>query len=439
MSDGPYRRVWRLAWPMILSNLTVPLLGAVNTAVMGHLPDPAYLGAVALGAMVFNFLYWGFGFLRMSTTGFTAQALGAREPDEVRATLGRALGLGLGLGLCLVALQVPIALVTFGLLDAAADVEELAAVYLHIRIWSAPAALANYAMLGWFLGMQSPRLALIHQVFVNGLNIVLDLVFVIGLGWDVAGVAAATAIAEASGVVLALALVARRLRYVAGAWSWPRIADPARVAAMLRVNRDIFIRTLCLVLSFALFVAEGARLGTAVLAANAVLQNFLTFMAYGLDGFAHASEALVGRAQGAGDRAAFRAAVRAATVCAAAVAGVYFLVFAAVGGLLIRLLTDIPDIRELAFTYLPWAVATPLLGVWSFQLDGIFIGATRGREMRNAMIASLAVFLVALWTLPGIWGNHGLWASLMVMYVARALTLGVQYPGIERAVDQPAG
>ena len=259
-------RVWALAGPIIVSNISTPLLGAVDTAVVGHLPDPAYIGGVAVGAVIFNFLFWGFGFLRMGTTGFTAQALGAGDRAELRAILARALLLAALLGALLILLQGPIGWVSFLLFEASDQVEGFARSYYEIRIWSAPAALANYAMLGWLLGTRRAGAVLLIQVVLNGINIILDLVFVLGLGWGVEGVALASLLAELAAMVLGLTVVARALRGDGGAWDWPRIAARERLAVLLRANLNILVRTLCLVLAFAYFTARSATMGDVLLA-----------------------------------------------------------------------------------------------------------------------------------------------------------------------------
>jgi MATE family multidrug resistance protein len=429
-----HRRVWRLAAPIILSNLSIPLLGAVDTAVMGHLSSPAYIGGVAIGALIFSYVYWGFGFLRMGTTGLVAQAYGAGDVVEVRAILARAWLLAAGLAAALLLLQKPIGWVAFALLDTSREVGDLAARYYAIRIWGAPAALMNYVALGWLFGMQRMRSALALAVFMNGLNIVLDLVLVMGLGQGIAGVAWATCVSEWAALGLGLWLIARALRRVGGAFQPARIADGARLGALIRVNSDIFVRTLCLVTAFAWFTARGARLGEVLLAANAVLLNFQTFMAYGLDGLAHASEALIGGAIGARDPAALRASVRIASLWALFVAALFSAVYFLAGPLIIAAMTDIPEVRATAAAFLPWAAISPIISVWSFQLDGIFIGATRTPEMRNGMLISLACFLAAGSALIPRLGNHGLWLAFMIFMVIRALTLGAWYPRVALAI-----
>lgn len=432
-------RVWRLAGPIILANLTVPLLGAVDTAVVGRLPDPAYLGAVAVGATIFSFVYWGFGFLRMSTTGLTAQAWGQGDAAEVKAAFARAAGIALAIAGALILLQGPILWAALGLFEATDQVEDLAAGYFTIRIWGAPAALMNYVLLGWFLGRQDARTPLLLQILINAVNIALDLLFVVGLGWDVRGVAAATAIAEWSGLLLGLLLVRRALAASgAGPVGRARLLDREALRRLVAVNRDIFIRTLCLVGAFAYFTMRGATMGEITLAANAVLLNFLTIASFGLDGFAHAAEALVGRSLGRRDRADFDAAVRSVFKWAAVLAGGAAALFVLAGPALIALLTDIPAVRAEANHFLLWPALLPLVSVWCFTFDGIFIGATRGADLRNAMILSLAVYLAALhWAQPA-FGNHGLWFAMTLFMAVRGLSLAALYPRLKRSVGPPS-
>ena len=430
LRSAPYGRIWQLSWPTILSNLTVPMLGAVDTAVMGHLPDPAYLGGVAVGSMIFTFLYWGFGFLRMGTTGFVAQANGRDDGTEMRAVLARALLIGIAAALVLLAAQVPLRAGALQIVDGAADVETLARAYFDIRIWGAPATLANYAILGWMLGMQFARAALLIQIVINGLNAALDIWFVVELGWGIEGVALATALAQYTGAALGLLLIALRLRRIEGAWVRARIFDLAALGSLFRVSRDIFIRTLAMIFAWSLLTWSSARLGTNVLAANALLMNFQAFLSHGLDGFAHATSALVGEAVGARNRRLLRSTVFAATFMAGCVAVGYALVYAVFGFQLLGTLTDIPSLLSFAREFLPWMALSPLLSVWSYQLDGIFIGATRAAEMRNAMLVSVAVYTAAVFILPSFMGNHGLWASVMLFMVLRAITLAIFYPRV---------
>ncbi len=418
----------------MLSNVSTPLLGMVDTAVVGHLDRPHYLGAVALGALIFTFLYWGFGFLRMGTTGLAAQARGAGQADEVRAVLARALLLAIGLGVVLVLLQRPIGRAAFALFQGSSLVEAEAAVYVGVRIWSAPATLANYVLLGWLLALERAGLALVLQLVLNGTNAVLDVLLVPVLGWGVPGVALASVAAEYTALGVGVVLVLRLLPRLGGAWRRPLILEPAAFRRLVAVNRDLFIRTLCLIGGFAWFTNQGARLGDVVLAANAVLLQFQTLMAYALDGFAHAAEALVGRAVGARRRDELAAAVRTTTLWAAGTALLFSLAYAAGGLLLIHALTGIDEVRATAATFLPWVALMPVVSIWSYQLDGIFIGATRTGAMRNAMIVSLLLFLaLTVVTVPAL-GSHGLWLAFTIFMGLRAVTLGVAYPALARSV-----
>jgi MATE family multidrug resistance protein len=429
------RSVLAIALPITISNVSTPLLGVVDTAVVGRLPDPAYIGAVALGALIFNFVFWGFGFLRMGTTGLTAQALGARDPGEVRASLGRAMLIAAAVGAALIALQGLIRLLAFALLDGSAKVEGFAGTYFDIRIWAAPATLANYALLGWFVGLGQTRIALVLQLVLNVSNMLLDALFVLVLEFGVAGVAAGTVIAETLAAGVGIFIAARHLRDIGGDWSAARLLDRERLARAIAVNRDIMIRSAALILVFVWFMAQGAKQGDTVLAANAVLMQFIAVAAYFLDGIAFTAEALVGRAMGAANRALLSQAARLTTAWAALIAALASLFFAALGAPLIDALSTDPAVRETARVYLPWAALGPLAGVWAFQLDGIFIGATRTPQMRNAMLATLAIYLGAWWALTP-WGNHGLWAALYVSYAARAATLLWYLPGLLRVASR---
>ena len=434
---GWSRRVWRLAGPLILANITIPLLGAVDTAVVGHLDQVYYLGAVAVGSLIFNFLYWGFGFLRMGTTGFAAQAHGADDTAEMVATLWRAMVIAVLIGVGLLIIQGLVIAGAMAVMEASPEVDAHTRAYFNIRIWSAPAALANYVVLGWFLGMQNARAGLIIQLAINLINIILDLVFVVGMGMAVEGVAIATVIAEYAGLGLGALMVYRALGKLGGnAIDWRRVLDPSRMRHMITVNRDIFLRTLCLITAFAYLTIQGARMGDVILAANAVLLNMVTFMAYALDGFANAAQALVGRAVGEKSRADYRGVVRASTVWALGFAVVFSLVYAASGSLIIDGLTTLPEVRVAARDVLPWMIVAPLVSVWGYQLDGIFIGAMFSREMRNAMILSLIVYLIAVEVFRPLYGNHGIWLGFTLFMVARGLTLGYYFPRIERGIEE---
>ena len=435
-SAGWYRRVWSVAWPIMLSNVSVPLVGIVDTAVVGHLPNATFIGAVALGAIVFSFLYWGFGFLRMGTTGLVAQDMGARDFDELRATLTRSLILALTLGLAILALRDPAGELAFWALDGSAMVEGFAKQYYRVRVFAAPATLVNYVILGFAIGVQNTRAALALMLLLNITNVLLDLLFVIGFGWGVEGVAAASVISEYTAALFGLLLMRQMLSRLGGRWQPYRLFDRHRLKTLLGVNLNIFVRTLCLLFAFFHFTSTGAKLGDIILAANAVLMHLYTFMAYSLDGFAHAVEALAGSAYGARNRWAFVSAVRASTACAFLVSIAYCLVYAGFGSSIVALITGIAEVRTTAGEYLPWLVVAPVVSVWSFQLDGIFVGTTRAVAMRNAMLLSLAVFLAAVWLLLPLWGNHGLWAALIVLMGTRAITLGIWFPRIVRDLPE---
>ncbi len=428
-----HRMVLAVALPIIVSNVTQPLIGVADTAVLGRLGEPVLIGAVALGATVFSVLFWAFGFLRMGTAGLAAQADGAKDAGEVASVLARALLIAGLAGGALIVLQWPIRLLAFELLQGSAAVEAELGRYYAIRIWSAPAALANFAMLGWLIGLRRSDLSLVLQLFLNLTNIALDVVLVLGLGLGIAGVAMGTVIAEFAAAALGLLIVRRVLTGRGAGLNWRRILDRGRLVRTLKVNTDIMIRTLLLVLSFSFFMSESARGGDLVLAANAVLFQFLMVTAYLLDGFAFTAEALVGNAIGARARASFFKAVKLTTIWAFVVSVALALAIGVAGPTAIDFLTTSPEVRALARNFLGWAVASPLLGFACFQLDGIYIGATRTRDMRNMMILSTALYLAAWALLVPAYGNHGLWAALMVYFVARALTLGARFPALVKA------
>ena len=437
VGDGWHSRVWRLAAPIIVTNVTVPLVGLTDTAVMGHLDRPQYLGAVAVGALIFTFVFWGFGFLRMGTTALAAQARGRDDPDEERAVLARGLMVAAAIAAVLLVLQGPVIGLALDLIAPSPDVVDLAVIYAETRIWSAPAALSNYVVLGWLLGQMRPGAALIHQSAIYLTNIVLDLAFVLGLGLTVDGVALASVMAEYAGLLVGLCLAGRQLRRRGGRWRHTALRRLDALRRLFAVNVDLFIRTLVLLFAFGWFTAQGARFGDTILAANAILLNLLAFTTYALDGFAQAAEALVGESVGARDRAALNNAARASTIWAGAFAAAFAAAFAVLGPVAIESLTSLDTVRAVALTHLPWLVAMPVLAVWSYQLDGIFIGATETATLRNAMIVSVAVYLGATEILVPIWANHGLWLAFSIFMVARAATLGLAYPRLLRRVLAP--
>ncbi len=429
--DVKSRDVLAIAIPMIFSNATVPLVGIADTAVVGQLNDPALIGGVAFGSTVFAMLFWAFGFLRMGTTGLTAQAAGAGNRGEIAANLYRPLLIAAAGGALLYAVHAPAILLTLRLTGGSGEVQTATAAYFGVRIMSAPATLANYALIGWFIGLARANLALALQLLLNAINIALAVVFVLALGKGVEGAALAAVCAEYAAVAAGLLIAIRLLRASRGARV--HVFDRRAFRRLIAVNADIMIRTVCLMFAFTFFAAQGARLGDIALAANSVLRSLSDLSAYVLDGFAFAAEVLVGQAVGAGSLPRFRQAVFLSSAWAGVLALSVAAAFWAGGLLLIRFMTAAPFVRDAAYTFLPWAVLTPIAGVACFQLDGIFIGASRTADMRNMMILSLAVFLAAWAVLTPAFGNYGLWASLMVFYVARAATLGLRYPALERA------
>ncbi|MGZ9811911.1 MATE family efflux transporter [Pseudoroseicyclus sp. H15] len=428
-----HRRILAIALPIVLSNATVPILGAVDTGVVGQLGMAAPIGAVGLGAVILSSIYWIFGFLRMGTTGLVAQARGGGDTGETGALLMRALMIGCGAGLVFILAQVGIFWLAFKLAPASAEVEGLARRYLAIRIWGAPAAISIYAVTGWLIAMERTRGVLMLQLWMNGLNIVLDLVFVLGFGWGVGGVAAATLLAEWSGLALGLWLC--RAAFAGDQWrDWVRIFDRARIRRMISVNTDIMIRSVILQAGFTTFLFLGAGQGDVVLAANQVLMQFLQITAFALDGFAFAAEALVGAALGAGNRPAFRRAAIMTGAWGVGLSVPLALAFWFGGGALIAIMSTSPEVREAGGHFLFWAALSPLFGIASWMLDGIFIGATWTRAMRRAMLEAGLVYLAALAVLIPLFDNHGLWAAMMTFFIARAVTLGLRYPKLEASI-----
>ena len=427
-----HRSVLTVAVPIMLSNVSEPLIGVVNTAVIGQLKEPYYIGAIAVGALIFSFIFWGFGFLRMSTGGLSAQALGAGDRTELVAVLIRALMIGLAAGIGLVLLSPLIREAAFNLVGGSPEIRAHGETYFNYRIFAAPAALSNYCVMGWFIGQSRAKLAFVVQLFLNLTNMALSAFFVLGLGMTSYGVGLAALIAEWSAVTLALVLAAMILRGMGTHISWPRILDPVRLKRTLLMNGDVMIRTLCLVFAFTFFTARGARAGDVVVAANAVLLNLFEVSAYLIDGFAYASEALVGQSVGARNRQRFRAAVWLTSVWAMVLGIVCSLIIWVFGPTLVDLMTLSPEVRETARTYLPWVAVSPVLGVICFQFDGIFTGAMATKDMRNMMIVSLGVFMLAWWTLEGRYGNHGLWAALNIFFIARGITFATRMPSLER-------
>jgi multidrug resistance protein, MATE family len=423
--------VFAIAGPAMVANLTTPLIGIVATTAIGRLGEASLLGGVALASVIFDCLFWLFGFLRMSTLAFTAQSLGAGETDEMRVVLVRGLLIAALVGAALIVVQLPLAALVFDAMGGSEAVSRAGRTYFAIRIWSAPLALANYVVLGWLVGQARARLALAAQIAINLVNVAATLLLVILFEAGIAGAAGAGVIAEGSGVVLGI-LIARRLQ--PDGLSVPRqvLLDPDKLKRMLAVNRDIMIRTAALIAVFLFFNAQGARAGDVTLAANAVLNNFLLVSAFFLDGLANAAEQLCGHAIGAHDRRAFTGATGLVIAWGFGFSLLVTIVLALFGPALIDVMTLSPPVRLAAREFLLFVTISPLLAVFAFGFDGIYIGATWARDMRNLMVASLALFLATWLALRGL-GNTGLWIAFLVHYAARGGLQAARYPALVRA------
>ncbi|MGI0119761.1 MATE family efflux transporter [Zooshikella sp. RANM57] len=419
--------VWRFAWPMIIANVTTPLLGLVDAAVLGHLPSPIYLGAVAIGASVFSCIYWSMGFFRMGTTGLIAQAYGARDSRSIIRILFQSLILAVLIGLLLILFAKPLFLLSITFFQPSSSVNAEFANYYFTRIYSAPAVLINFALLGWLIGMHKARAPLYLMLLANSLNIVLDILFVIEFGMTAKGVALATVFADYVSMGFGLYLVARVLREQGISFDFSGVYYKAGFVQLLSVNRHLFFRSLSLLFSFAFFTAQGARLGDTVLASNAILINFLLFIANGLDGFAHAAEALTGKAIGEKSKSLFKATVRTTGLWSAIMAALFFIAFYLGGEIIISLLTDIDEIRQEAGHYLPWLIALPLVAVWSYWMDGVFIGLARTDVMQNTTLAATLCFFLPVWYLAKPLGNHGLWLAFYAFSFARSVLMCASY------------
>lgn len=416
----------QLAWPIILAQAATALTGIVDTAVMGLSGRAADLAAVGLAAVTFSFVYWGFGFLRMSTTGLTAQALGAGASGEVSATLVRALMLAGGLGLAIMAAYPLIERVALGAFQAEPAVEALAAEYFFARIWGAPAALMGFVITGWLIGTGRTRALLAFQIVLNGVNAGLDAWFVAGLGWGPAGIGAGTALAE--WVALGFGLIAVR----DGFGPRGRLFDRDRLAALFAANRDIMVRTLALLFSMAWFVNSGARLGTVTLAGNEILLQFIAVAAFVLDAFAFVAEKETGEAYGAGDRARLIRAMRITSELALGFALVFAALFWFGGGWVISQFIADASAREAALAFLPYCAAVPLVGVAAWQLDGLFLGTTQGPAIRNAGLMAMAAYVLSDLMLRPLYGNTGVWVAFLMMYAWRAVFLAAYWPALVR-------
>lgn len=439
MHQNNYKRIVKLAIPVILANASVPLLGLADTAAIGQTGAAADLGAIALASLIFNFVYWGFGFLRMGTTGFISQALGANDKNEVDAVFFRAVLLGLIIGLVLIILQKGIGELAIHLLNGSTEIKSLVRDYFYIRIWGAPATLITFTLLGTLIGGGWTKQLLLLQLFLNGLNVLLNLLCVLVFEMGVKGIALGTLLAEWSTLCFGLYMVLRQLgihqvKERIGIL-WQQIMDRAKLISMVRVNSDIMIRTLALLSGFAWFANQGAAFGDTTLAANHVLLQFVSLSAFFLDGYAHVAEMLTGKAFGARDVRTFSREVRDSSRIAGITALCLALIIYSLGAPLVALLTQDVGVQRVASQHVIYAAIYIALSFGAFQLDGVFIGITKSKQMRNATLASLLVFLLLANGLSPIWGNAGLWISFIAYVVARALFLGYYYVKIKKALQ----
>ena len=426
------KKILNIALPSIVSNITVPLLGLVDTAIVGHLGAAAYIGAIAVGGMLFNMVYWLFGFLRMGTGGMTAQAQGAKDERECFRILFRALGVAGGLAVLLIVLQRPILSVAFHFITATPEVQQLSQIYFRILIWGAPAVLGLYAFMGWFLGRQNAKFPMMIAIVQNIVNISASLILVLGFGWKVEGVALGTLIAQYAGFLLAFLLWMRKyyskgvFLFLSGLW---KRNDLQR---FFTVNRDIFFRTLCLIAVTTYFTSVGASQGDVILAVNALLMQFFVIFSYIMDGFAYAGEAVGGMYYGAKDLANFKVFTKVLFGWGLVLSVLFTLVYLFFGQVFLGVLTDDLEVLEVARTYFPYALAIPLLGFGAFLYDGLFIGATATRGMLVAVARASVGFFVCKFTLFPIWGNHALWISFLLYLLLRGVIQWGYYGRIER-------
>ena len=437
MDSLSHRKIWQIAWPIILSNLTVPLVGAVDTAVIGRLPGAELIAAVALGAIMFDFLFWGFNFLKIGTSGLTAQALGANENKLASEHISRALIIGMFASVVILLLHQPVLSLTLALYDPQIEVAEATAEYFNIRIWGTPAVLTNFVILGSFIALQKTKYIFFHQLLLNLTNIFLDLLFVLVFDWQIKGVAIATLIANFTACAFGLFWLVKISHDSHLELSLAKAIkhNLKSYFPLMQLNANIMIRTACLVFSFAFMAYMANKLGTLFLAANAILLHFQSIMAYGLDGFADATESLTGRAYGKRSVKELLIALRYTTYWALATAVICTIVFLIFGYQIIEIFSIDENVVQTAKEYLPWLIISPLVSVWSFQLDGIYTGTTHSKEMRNGMLISTTLFVVFCYLLVPHWQNHGLWLAFTIFMAFRALVLAFWLPKIPRSMS----
>ncbi len=422
------RSILKLAVPNIISNITVPLLGLIDLALMGHLGSEVYIGAISLGSVIFNFIYWGFGFLRMSTSGFTAQAFGEKKSAEAITILIRALLLTLSVSVIILLLQSPIAWGSFKLIGGSPEVETLANEYFRIRIWAAPATLSLFVFSGWFLGMQNARYPMIIAILVNVVNILLSVFFVFGLKMKSDGVALGTVISQYAGLLTAIFLLYKKYRKMLPLVTKAGVMDLKFMTNFFKVNTDIFIRSFCIIVVFTFFTSKSASINDTILAVNSILLQFLMFFSFFIDGFAFAGEALVGKFIGAKEIQNLKKVVTLLLYWGLGLAALFTILYLAGTNLILKLLTSQKNVIESAQQFLFWIVLIPVASVGSFIWDGIYIGATASRPMRNSLlISTFLIFAPVYYFLNPVWNNHALWMGMLLFMFSRGVILALLY------------
>ncbi|MHA7111194.1 MATE family efflux transporter [Sunxiuqinia elliptica] len=425
------RKILHLAIPNIVSNVTIPLLGLVDLALMGHLDSEVFIGAVSLGTVIFNFIYWGFSFLRMGTSGFTAQAYGEKKEAESYHILSRAMLISTAISLVIISLQFPIEWLSFRLINGSQEVEALAREYFRIRIWAAPATLGLYVLNGWFLGMQNARYPMITSIAANVFNIVLSFSFVKLFHLNSAGVALGTVLAQYLGVVIGVYLFFRSYKSLTQHWNWKAIINPTTLKSFFKVNSDIFIRTFCVIFVFTFFTSKSASINDHILAVNSILIQFLLFFAFFIDGFAYAGEALAGRFVGEKSRSHFKKVTRSLFYWGSLLALAFSLLYLVANKLILSILTNQQELIQSALDFRWWIVVTPVLSFASFIWDGIYIGATASREMRNSMLgATILIFLPGYFLMQPVIGNHALWVAMLLFMLSRGVFQTFLFPKV---------
>ncbi|MBQ8099498.1 MAG: MATE family efflux transporter [Bacteroidaceae bacterium] len=412
--------ILHIALPAIVSNITVPLLGIIDTAIVGHLGSPTYIGAIALGSMVFSLMYWLFGFLRAGTSGFTSQALGAENHEEVTYSLYRSLIFAVGVGVLLLLLGHPLSRLAFRLADASSEVEASALTYFHILIWGAPTVLPLYGLNGWFIGHGDTRSTMRIAIAQNLLNVIASLGFVLVAKMQVAGVAAGTLLAQYAGLLMAIVTWRTRYAHYRHAFHFSRLVQKEKLRRFFSVNRDIFLRTLCILSVTTFFTIAGSRQDDLTLAANSLLMQLFLFFSYFVDGFANAGESLAGRLTGAGQPTELRRMLSALFRMGAAIAAAFTLCYAVLGSTLLSLLTHHGDVQARALQFLPWTMAVPLLGFAAFLWDGVFIGLTATRKLLLTMLTATVGFFACYYLTFPMLMNHGLWLSFCLFLLLRS-------------------